>query len=107
MSACEHFSNLLNVTKMVMWLSHGQASIERGFSINKVCAQDNQPLKGLIARRVVLDYVRSVGGVLEVKLAKELKLSCKSAKSSYDADLRENPRNEELKKRKREERKLF
>ena len=103
----DKFEELWPIVKMLLILSHGQAAIERGFSVNKECSEDNQSEKGVIARHQVLDGIRCAGGVLNVKLTPSLKVSCRGARQKYHANLKNNPRNdsEETKKRKREEEK--
>ena len=68
----ESFQKLLPVVKLLLVLSHGQASVERGFSINKEAVVDNLSQRSTVARRVVCDHVRSVGAVLKVSITKEL-----------------------------------
>lgn len=46
------YENLLGVVKNLLILSHGQAAVERGFSINKETIQDNQHADTLIAQRI-------------------------------------------------------
>lgn len=65
--------------KVVLVLSHGQASVERGFSINKELIVENQKELSLVAQRLIVDHVRSVGGVSNVAITKEL--LCKLMKS--------------------------
>lgn len=47
------------VMKTVMVLSHGNANVERGFSINSECLIDNLKEETLIAQRVVYDKMKS------------------------------------------------
>ncbi|KAK5876302.1 hypothetical protein CesoFtcFv8_025669 [Champsocephalus esox] len=76
----EHLSNkaecrhLWEVVKLVLVLSHGQASVERGFSVNKEVMVENLKEHLLIAQRVIKDHVHSVGGLLNVAYTKELLL---------------------------------
>ena len=43
-------------------LSHGQATVERGFSQNKEVTEHNQVTESLIARRAIKDHINFVGG---------------------------------------------
>ncbi|KAK1903780.1 Acetyl-coenzyme A carboxylase carboxyl transferase subunit alpha [Dissostichus eleginoides] len=85
----EHLSNkaecrhLWEVVKFVLVLSHGQASVERGFSINKEVMVENLKEHSLIAQRVINDHVHSVGGLLNIAYTKELLLSAASARQKY------------------------
>ena len=108
MGASDKFRPLLEVFKIFLILSHGQASVERGFSVNKECVEDNQAAKSLVARRIVLDHVRNAGGVLKVKITAELRRSCRSARMIYERELKElktKGESEAAAKRKREEEK--
>ena len=62
----------LTVVKLLLFLSHGQASVERGFSVNKETIADHLSQKALVGWRVICDHVRTVGGVLNVSITKEL-----------------------------------
>ena len=55
-----------NVVKMLLVLSHGQATVERGFSINKQVETDNLTEQSLVAKRTICDYVNFVGGIEHV-----------------------------------------
>ena len=71
-------------------LSHGQASVERGFSINKEALGDNMSEQTLVALRVIKDYVLSVGGKpTDVLITPELITSAAAAHSRYQAHLEE------------------
>ena len=45
------------VLKIVLTLSHGQASVERGFSVNKSLLVENLSAKSLISQRIVYDHM--------------------------------------------------
>ncbi|XP_063076306.1 uncharacterized protein LOC134466336 [Engraulis encrasicolus] len=64
-------------------LSHGQATVERGFSINKEVETCNMQEDTLVAHRIVCDFVSSHGGVSKVPLTQELLSSVSSARSRY------------------------
>lgn len=86
------FSRLWDVVKVVLVLSHGQASVERGFSINKELIVENQKELSLVAQRLIVDHVRSVGGVSNVAITKELLLSAGGARQRYHRYLDEQKR---------------
>ena len=54
---------LWDVVRIILILSHGQATVERGFSVNKVTMVDNLTEHTLIAKRVVKDHVMQVGKI--------------------------------------------
>lgn len=66
------YENLWSFMKNVMILSHGNATVERGFSINKECLVDNQKEKSLIAQRIIYDTVNAKGGLQNFIVTKDL-----------------------------------
>lgn len=88
-------SRVWNVVKILLVLSHGQASIERGFSVNKELIVENQRERSLVAQRLIVDHVRSVGGVTKVEITKELLLSAAGARQKYHGYLDEEKRKKE------------
>ena len=80
---------LCKVVKLLLTLSHGQATVERGFSSNKEVMVENLAQHSLVAQRVICDHVQSVGGVLRVDFSKELLLSAASGRHRYHAALDE------------------
>ena len=61
-------------------LSHGQASVERGYSIDKEISVENMTAQTLISQRVIKNHLLNVGGVTKVSLAKELLVSASHAR---------------------------
>lgn len=82
---------LWKVVKLLLALSHGQATVERGFS-NKEVMVENLAQHSLAAQRVICDHVRSEGGVLNVFSSKELLLSTASGRQTYHTALDEKRR---------------
>ena len=64
-------------------LSYGQASVERGFTVNKEVSVEHLAETSLIAQRTIIDHIRSVGGFLKVDYCNGLLLSTSSARSKY------------------------
>lgn len=64
-------------------LSHGQASVEKGFSVNKQLEVENLQECAFISQRLVRDHVQYVGGVLSVSISKPLLLSAAGARQKY------------------------
>ena len=91
-SACE---NLWVVAKKVLLLSHGQASVERGFSVNKNLST-NMEAKSIISKRINVDHVRSMSKVVNVRIDKEFWRSVCVARRRYELYL-------ELEKKEKEE----
>lgn len=72
MSAVNEYSLLLDVIKLCLCLSRGQATIEREFSVNTNVIDENVREESTFAQRIFHDRTCEVGGVLEVPLSKEL-----------------------------------
>ena len=93
------------VVKMLLLLSHGQASMERGFSINNTVADVNMSASNLIARRLVKDHVNAIGGLENMTITKELMAHARVARSRYQASLLEKQQSKKQ-SQKNEKRKL-
>ena len=52
---------LWKVVKMVLILSHGNASVESGFSVNKELLLENMEEDTIVAQRIVFDAIRVAG----------------------------------------------
>ena len=59
------YSLLFYVVKLCLCLSHGQATLENGFSVNASAIVENLTEESVVARRIVHDRNCKVGGVLE------------------------------------------
>lgn len=66
---------------LLLLLSHGQTTVERGFSVNKEVETNNMQEDAVVAQRIIWDYVSVCGGVLKVPLTKELLGAAASARS--------------------------
>lgn len=84
MSCSDKYTELYKFLKLVLVLSHGQAGVERGFSVNRQVEVENMKHETLVAQRVICDHVKTVGGILNVELSKKLLLSCKMERQKYD-----------------------
>ena len=74
---CTPYPKLWMAVRMALLLSHGQATIKRGFVI------ENQQTKSLIARRLIKDHIIQAGGILQVSITKQMMISVRSARSRY------------------------
>ncbi|XP_071963464.1 uncharacterized protein [Antedon mediterranea] len=72
------------VVKLILMLSHGQATVERGFSVNKEVAAVNMSESTYVSKRVVCGHIASVGGVLSVKITPQLITSVSGARQCYN-----------------------
>ena len=79
------YDKVLTVIKLLMVLSHGQASVERGFSVNKKVEVENLGTQFLVAQRMICDHVKSVEGVLKVSITQKLLKSASAARLTLKA----------------------
>ena len=74
----KEFQPLWKVFKLLLTLSHSQASVERGFNVNSEAAIPNLKKETLVSLRTVYDAVKSLDGDLSsYTITKELLASCK------------------------------
>ena len=85
--------------QLLLFLSHGQASVERGFSVNKEIATSNLMEHYLIAHRVIKDHVQSVGELKQLLISKELLQSAQNARHQYHAYLESQKTQKEVEKK--------
>ncbi len=52
--------------QQLLLLSHGEADVERGFSVNNSTSVVNLTEHNLVAKRVIKDLIQSVGGITKV-----------------------------------------
>ncbi|KAK5894066.1 hypothetical protein CesoFtcFv8_010793 [Champsocephalus esox] len=81
--ALSTYPELRRFCQSLLLLSYGQATVERGFSVNKEVETVNLLEESLEAQRLICDQVSICGGVLKVPLAKELLASAAFARSWY------------------------
>lgn len=87
--------DLLKFIKTLLLLSHGQATVERGFSTNKEVETCNLLEESLVDLRLICDKVTSCGGVLHVPLTKDLLTTVASARSQYRLHLEQERKKRE------------
>lgn len=92
----EKFSKLWALVKMMLLLSHGQASVERGFSVNRQIEVENLSEYSYVSQRTVCDHIRSVGGVKNVVVDKALLQSAAKARLRYEKHLKEQKKEKSL-----------
>jgi len=94
---------LSKVMRIVLTLSHGNASVERGFSINKEFLVENMREETLIAERVIYDSIIIQGGIKNIEITKSLIHYMKNAHSRYkealSAKIKKNEMSEVTKKK--------
>ena len=77
------YSKLWVVTKKILILSHGQATVERGFSINSEYVVENLKEESVVSQRIVFDAIAAAGGVLSVPITKPLLSYAQAARQKY------------------------
>ena len=84
------YQHMWKVAIFIFTLSHGQATIERGFNINKEFLIENLEKLSLKSLRIVYDELNLSGQKLhEIPIPRELIISCKEANKKYKAALSE------------------
>jgi len=85
MAGKDVYSKLWNVVRKLLVLSHGQAAVERGFSISKQAEEVYLRAETFVAKRTICDHVRYVSGIDEVDVAcRELLLVASSDRQKYN-----------------------
>jgi hypothetical protein len=82
--ASSSLDKLWSCVKSLLLLSHGQATVERGFSVNKEVEVDNLEEDSFVAKRIICDHISSVGGLQNIDPSnKQLLLAAVSARQKY------------------------
>lgn len=58
----DEYKDLWQIFKMILVSSHGQATVERGFSVNSAILVENKKEMTYTSQRLVCDYVAKMGG---------------------------------------------
>lgn len=93
------------MVKLLLVLSHGQATVERGFSVNRQVAVENLQDLSYISQRIVCDAVERAGGILNIPITKDLRTSVQAARNRYSAHM-EAQRKEKLEECRQSKRRL-
>ena len=81
----------------MLTLSHGQASVERSFSVNENLMVENLKVSSLIAQRIIYDHMKSEELNPETTdITKHLVVGVMSAKRKYTAHLEEQKKTKKL-----------
>ena len=73
--------------KLILTLSHGQASIERGFNVNKFIDHVNMEENSLISRKLFIDHMKQKTIQPDTIMKNGLNKSAKAARKRYDVYL--------------------
>ena len=85
----EEFKKIRSVFQIVFLLSHGNARVESGFSVNADMLVENLKEESLIAQRRVYDLIVSSGGVLNVNITSGIVTYARKAHSRYQECLKQ------------------
>lgn len=100
----QRMAPLWNVMKNLLLLSHGQATVERGFSVNRQIETENMIEQTVVSERLVCDHLKGIGGLKNIEVTKEMLTYCSSARQKYslylDSKREEKLNAEKLAKRK-------
>ena len=80
----QKYKDLSYVVKIILTLSHGQASVKRGFSINKSLVKVNMKEEAIVAKTIIRDYM--LANSLKphtVEISNKLILSCSTTHQKY------------------------
>ena len=83
-------AELRDIVKIVLTISHGNARVESGFSINEDMLKDNMKERTLVAYRIVYDGVINQGGIDNEVVSKKMIKEVDSAHKRYIQHLEEN-----------------
>lgn len=96
--------NFFDVLTLILIMSHGQGTLERGFSANEDCLVPNLDEKSLTAQRIVYDSVMNKGGLDKMMIDKRMIQDAGSAHGRYQ-DYMVAKRKEESKAKSRKDKK--
>jgi len=78
------YAELWRVIKLILILSHGNAAVESGFSVNGDMLVENLHESSLVAQKTVFDSISYAGGVFGVSVDKRMMQYVRGARSRYD-----------------------
>ena len=93
----DKYKELASVLKILFTISHGQASVERGFSLNKAILKDNIEQMSVISQRLIKDHLimRNVKPHT-IEISNQLILDVKSSRMKYKSYLEEQKKCKKL-----------
>ena len=77
-------AKLVSLVKLLLVLSHGQASVERGFSVYKEIEIENFKEQSLVTQGLICDHVKAVDGLLNIDISKPLLVSAGMVRQRYN-----------------------
>ncbi|CAI6352627.1 unnamed protein product [Macrosiphum euphorbiae] len=98
-SMCNLSVETMRFLKTIFILFHGNAAVERGFSINKECISENMKEDSLIGQRHVWSAINAAGGTKEVNISKTMIHAVRNARSYYHEALEQAKKEDQEKQR--------
>ena len=88
MGSDSNYKSIWLIFKIILVLSHGQATAERGFNENKMLLAENLDMESLIAQRMICNYMKRKNFESHnFPISKNLISSVKSALQKYQQSL--------------------
>ena len=84
----EDLKLLWHLVKCLLVMAHGQAGVERGFSIKNHMMQYSFKERSVVALSTIYGHIQKCGGVLNIKIDRELRNSAMNASSAYRIEQR-------------------
>lgn len=88
-------SKLWDLLRELLILSHGQATVERGFSVNRQVMIENMKEQTFIAQRTIHDHIQSIGGLGQLVVSRELLAAASAGRKRYAAYLEEQKKEQQ------------
>ena len=90
-------AELKSILKSVLVLSHGQASTERGFNVNKTILTVNMNEKSVVTRKIIDQMRKNNLDPASITITKKLIMSVKAARQRHQDAIEEEKKNEKEK----------
>ena len=88
MGSDSNYKSIWSIIKIILVLSHGQATVERCFSENKMLIVENPNMESLIAQRLIFNYMKQKNfEPHNFPISKNLISSVKFARQKYQQSL--------------------
>ena len=99
--------NLYEVIKLCMILSHGNARVEAGFSINEQILEVNMKESSVVNQRIAYEGILNEGGILKVKVDSTMLKYVKQSANEYQLALKKNEKRPTAGEKKKERKETF
>ena len=88
-------SKLWDLLRELLILSHGQATVERGFSVNRQVMIENMKQQTFILQCTIHDHIQSIGGLGQLVVSGELLPAASAGRKRYSAYLEEQKKEQQ------------